>query len=89
VALWALGFVRVSVRAHNGGCGSGSSLSVANIEVMLEIISTIMASRVQSEYTERDKVLLDLKIKVLLSDFASFDKSMKCRSDAVDIVTSS
>jgi hypothetical protein len=27
VALWALGFVRVSVRARTGGCGSGSSLS--------------------------------------------------------------
>jgi hypothetical protein len=29
VALWALGFVRASVRAHNGGCGSGSSLTLA------------------------------------------------------------
>jgi hypothetical protein len=27
VALWALGFVRVSVRARTGGCGSGSSLT--------------------------------------------------------------
>jgi hypothetical protein len=27
VALWALGFVRASLRARNGGCGSGSSLS--------------------------------------------------------------
>jgi hypothetical protein len=27
VALWALGFVRVSVLAHNEGCGSGSSLT--------------------------------------------------------------
>jgi 5'-3' exonuclease len=27
VALWALGFVRASVRARNGGCGSGSSLT--------------------------------------------------------------
>jgi hypothetical protein len=27
VALWALGFVRASVRARTGGCGSGSSLS--------------------------------------------------------------
>jgi hypothetical protein len=26
VALWALGFVRASVRARTGGCGSGSSL---------------------------------------------------------------
>jgi hypothetical protein len=28
VALWALGFVRASVWARNGGCGSGSSLTV-------------------------------------------------------------
>jgi hypothetical protein len=27
VALWAFGFVRASVRARNGGCGSGSSLT--------------------------------------------------------------
>jgi hypothetical protein len=27
VALWALGFVRASVRERNGGCGSGSSLT--------------------------------------------------------------
>jgi hypothetical protein len=27
VALWALGFFRASVRARNGGCGSGSSLA--------------------------------------------------------------
>jgi hypothetical protein len=27
VALWAFGFVRASVRARTGGCGSGSSLS--------------------------------------------------------------
>jgi hypothetical protein len=28
VALWAPGFVRASVRARTGGCGSGSSLSM-------------------------------------------------------------
>jgi hypothetical protein len=28
VALWALGFVRASVRTRNGGCGSGSSLTM-------------------------------------------------------------
>jgi hypothetical protein len=28
VALWALGFVRASVRARTGGCGSGSSLTL-------------------------------------------------------------
>jgi hypothetical protein len=27
VALWALGFVRASLRARTGGCGSGSSLT--------------------------------------------------------------
>jgi hypothetical protein len=27
VALWALGFVRASVQARTGGCGSGSSLT--------------------------------------------------------------
>jgi hypothetical protein len=63
--------------------------NVANIEVMLESISTMMATCMQSEYTERDIVLLDLKIKVFLSDFATFDESMKCHSDVVDIGTSS
>jgi hypothetical protein len=28
VALWTLGFVRASVRARKGGCGSGSSLAL-------------------------------------------------------------
>jgi hypothetical protein len=63
--------------------------NAANIEVILESISTMKAACMQSEYTERDKVLLDLKIKVFLSGFASFDESMKCRSDVVDIGTSS
>jgi hypothetical protein len=30
VALWALGFVRVSVRARNRGCGKGSSLTITS-----------------------------------------------------------
>jgi hypothetical protein len=30
VALWALGFVRVSVRVRSWGCGSGSSLTAVN-----------------------------------------------------------
>jgi hypothetical protein len=51
--------------------------NVANIEVMLESLSTMMAACMQSEYTERDIVSLDLKIKVFLSDLASFDESMK------------
>jgi hypothetical protein len=61
----------------------------ANIEVMLESIYTMMAAYMQSEYTEQAIVLLELKIKVFLSDFANFDESMKCRSDVVDIGTSS
>jgi hypothetical protein len=35
VALWALGFVRVSVRARNGGCGSGSSLTLGLVSSKL------------------------------------------------------
>jgi hypothetical protein len=31
VALWALGFVRASVRARTGGCGSGSSLTGVSV----------------------------------------------------------
>jgi hypothetical protein len=63
--------------------------NVANIEVMLESLSTMMDACMQSEYTERDIVLLDLNINVFLSDFASFGDSMKCRSDVVYIGTSS
>jgi hypothetical protein len=33
VALWALGFVRASVRARKEGYGSGSSLTVANLKL--------------------------------------------------------
>jgi hypothetical protein len=43
----------------------------------------------KSGYTEQDIVLMDLKIKVFLSDFANFDESMKCCSDVIDIGTSS
>jgi hypothetical protein len=32
VALWALGFVRASVRARNGGCGSGISLTLTFLD---------------------------------------------------------
>jgi hypothetical protein len=39
VALWALGFVRASVRARTGGCGSVSSLTVL-------CVSYFMCSRV-------------------------------------------
>jgi hypothetical protein len=35
VALWALGFVRASVRARNEGCGSGSSLTA--VQALLEL----------------------------------------------------
>jgi hypothetical protein len=31
VALWALGFVRASIRARKGGCGSGSSLTCVGL----------------------------------------------------------
>jgi hypothetical protein len=31
VALWALGFVRASVRARTGGCGSGSILTATQV----------------------------------------------------------
>jgi hypothetical protein len=37
VALWALGFVRASVRARTGGCGSGSSLSKAYDSIHQEL----------------------------------------------------
>jgi hypothetical protein len=54
--------------------------NVANIEVMLRSLSTMMVACMQSEYTEQEILLLDLKIKVFLSDFANFDDSMKFRS---------
>jgi hypothetical protein len=31
MALWALGFIRASVRARTGGCGSGSSLTETTV----------------------------------------------------------
>jgi hypothetical protein len=63
--------------------------NVVNIKVMLESLSTMMDACMQSEYTGQDILLLDLKIKVFLSDSANFDNSMKCCSDVVDIGTSS
>jgi hypothetical protein len=43
VALWALGFVRASVRARNGGCGSGSSLTymIMGMDFMTSIGITV------------------------------------------------
>jgi hypothetical protein len=37
VALWALGFVRASVRARTGGCGSGSSLSDVAVDQDIKV----------------------------------------------------
>jgi hypothetical protein len=51
VALWALGFVRASVRARTGGCGSGSSLSptpdplTLAIEAALTLVSGELRGR--------------------------------------------
>jgi hypothetical protein len=41
VALWALGFVRASVRARTGGCGSGSSLTQEILTDFLEPIGAL------------------------------------------------
>jgi hypothetical protein len=48
VALWALGFVRASVRAHNGGCGSGSSLTEDTITA-LEKLSEIFTRKFKKQ----------------------------------------
>jgi hypothetical protein len=51
VALWALGFVRASVRARTGGCGSGSSLTLdealSNGDIYEVKVATV---RVESRY---------------------------------------
>jgi hypothetical protein len=41
VALWALGFVRASVRARTGGCGSGSSLTATATSLDRETVATL------------------------------------------------
>jgi hypothetical protein len=40
VALWAVGFVRASVRARNEGCGSGSGLTPASQLYKLRCLKT-------------------------------------------------
>jgi hypothetical protein len=58
--------------------------NVENIEHMLESFSIMMAACMHSEYCKHDIHLLDLKIKVFLSDFARFDEGMKSRNDALN-----
>jgi hypothetical protein len=44
-ALWALGFVRVSVRARNEGCGSGSSLTTGKYDMIINLAHAMLAGR--------------------------------------------
>jgi hypothetical protein len=39
VALWAFGFVPAFVRARNGGCGSGSSLTAVSMSPAILVIA--------------------------------------------------
>jgi hypothetical protein len=44
VALWALGFVRASVRALMEDCGSGSSLALGGVAAVLSVLRTLSRS---------------------------------------------
>jgi hypothetical protein len=59
--------------------------NVENIGHMMEIFTIMMAVCMQSEYCKHDIHLLDLKIKVFLSDFARFDEGTKSRNDALNV----
>jgi hypothetical protein len=62
-------------------------VNVENIEHMLKKMSMMMTACMQNECYQRSIHLLDLKIKVFLSDFARFDDGMKSRNDAVDVIS--
>jgi hypothetical protein len=59
--------------------------NVENIEHILESFSIMMASCMQSEYCKHVIHLLDIKIKVFLSECARFDEGMKSRNDALNV----
>jgi hypothetical protein len=54
--------------------------NVENIEHLVESFSSMISACMQSQYCKRDVELLDLKIKVFLSDHATFDNAMKSRT---------
>jgi hypothetical protein len=54
--------------------------NVENIEHLVESFPSMISACMQSQYCKRDVELLDLKIKVFLSDHATFDNSMKSRT---------
>jgi hypothetical protein len=61
VALWALGFIRASVRARTGGCGSGISLTVW---LMMWFSATMIGDYtwnhgVWTDRSTRERVFLD------------------------------
>jgi hypothetical protein len=53
VALWALGFVRASVRARTGGCGSGISLTIQSWSTIAQLKH---ATSTLKEYLLNDRV---------------------------------
>jgi hypothetical protein len=56
VALWALGFVRASVRARTGGCGSGSSLTltVKGFKPKLQTLDSEASTALKNFFTVND-----------------------------------
>jgi hypothetical protein len=75
VALWALGFVRASVRARTGGCGSGISLTKATSGVTTwpmgaagETLSTMLVHGVPIEVAE---LQLQIELQVVQSRMRS------------------
>jgi hypothetical protein len=80
VALWALGFVRASVRARTGGCGSGSSLTSAPDTKLTGTLHNGVKKRFTWEtyvriHTEQHSVLNGLKDY----GYAGIDDSSKVR----------
>jgi hypothetical protein len=51
--------------------------SVTNIFIMLESLASMMGGCMEDSFDGRDTHLLDLKIKIFLNDFTTFDTAIK------------
>jgi hypothetical protein len=72
VALWELGFVRASVWARNGGCGSGSSLTLLSCIIDAEEHRDVAVVDIPNSFVqtlvENEKDMALIKIRGILVD---------------------
>jgi hypothetical protein len=72
VALWALGLVRASVRARTGGWGSGSSLSVAVVDIPNVFVQTRVENEKDMDFIKICGVLVDILVEIAPDMYKSY-----------------